>query len=80
MKSIASRLSLVLAMAALMAAETFLVANPLDACRGYDVPQPRVESSAVGPMPTLAPPQKVVLVQVEVDKSDIEVGWDKNYH
>ncbi len=33
---------------------------------------------ASAPGPTLAPPKSMVLVWVEADKSEIEVGWAEN--
>ena len=77
MERITSRISLILTGVVLLAAALALatVRQP-DDCRP-DVLQPRIAAAipADSPRPTLAPPQNVVLVQVEADKSDIEVGW-----
>ncbi len=49
-------------------------------CAPPDVSRSHQATATVadGPTPTLAPPQKVVFVRVEADKSDIEVGWAEN--
>jgi hypothetical protein len=41
-------------------------------------PNASAVAAANSPTPTLAPPQKLVLVRIEADKSDIEVGWAEN--
>jgi hypothetical protein len=73
--------SLVLAGVILIAAAFLLatVDQPED-CSLRVAHRPHVDAvaAASAPTPTLAPPQKVVLVRVEADKSDIEVGWAEN--
>ena len=78
MEQITSRVSLILAGATLLAATLVLttIHQPED-CNPPDVLRPH-PAAAGAPTPTLAPPQKVVFVHVEADKSDIEVGWAEN--
>jgi hypothetical protein len=81
MERITSRLSLILAGAILLAAAVALttIRRPED-CRPPDILRSHANAAmaADAPTPTLAPPQKVVFVRVETDKSDIEVGWAEN--
>jgi hypothetical protein len=76
MKSLASCISLVLATAALLAVGAWLGTTVPDSCGGVIIPRP--VTAASGPVPTPAPPQKAVLVRVEVDESDLQVGWADN--
>ena len=81
MKSIASRLPLILTGVVLLARSGpawppvgwNTAASPRPCGRGSDVGG-RGEDA----WPTLAPPQKVVFVRVEADKPDLEVGWAEN--
>jgi hypothetical protein len=80
MERITSRLSLILAGAILLAAALMLttIHQPED-CTPPSAVGPHARAAAIdSPAPTLAPPQKVVFVRVEADKSDIEVGWAEN--
>jgi hypothetical protein len=81
MERITSRISLILTGSILLAAAVVLTTiNQPDDCSPPNILKPRADAmvAADSPTPTLAPPQKVVLVQVEADKSDIEVGWADN--
>jgi hypothetical protein len=77
MKLIASRIPLFAASAILLAAMIALVAIEPDLCDSAcsSVAPAQTSAGASGPTPTLAPPQKMVVVQVEVDKPDLQVGW-----
>ena len=81
MEQITSRISLLLAGAILLAAALVLatIQQPED-CNPPELLRPHTVAAAAAdsPAPTLAPPQKVVFVHVEADKSDIEVGWAEN--
>ncbi len=80
MKSITSRVALILSGAVLLAMLAVLAISRPESCGPVDVPQPHAESasSASAPSPTLAPPQNLVFVHVESDKPDIEIGWAEN--
>jgi hypothetical protein len=68
---------LLLTGAILAAAMTMLASGGPEYC-GRPVPVgPPIgaATAANAPTPTLAPPQKVVFVRVEADKSDLEIGW-----
>ena len=78
MSSITSRLPLLFAAVVLVGVAVLLVGGRLEYCGHSDASQSRIASSAPIGTPTLAPPQKVVFVQVEADKPDIEVGWADN--
>jgi len=80
LKQITSRISLILTAVALLTAGTMRSSVRPEECPPPEFGQPRAESVTAlnGPMPTLAPPQKMVFVQVESDKLDIEVGWADN--
>ena len=78
MQTIASRISLVVAGALLLACAIALVTvQKTEKCRPSDCPTPSTPRVAMAgsPKPTLAPPQEVIRVQVETDRSDIEVSW-----
>jgi len=81
MERITSRISLILAGAILLAVALLLttIRQP-DSCSPPDILRAHKDAvaAASAPTPTLAPPQKVVFVQVEADKSDIVVGWAEN--
>jgi hypothetical protein len=81
MKSFASRVSLVVTGVVLLSVALALAnVHRAEECRPSDCLAPRTPSVAMAgsPAPTLAPPQKVVMVQIETDKSDIEVSWAEN--
>ncbi len=81
MKSMASRLLLLLAGAIVLIFLAVLTAShPLD-CSQPDVWPPRLttgRSSLSAAAPTPAPPQNQIFVRVESDRPDIEVGWASN--
>jgi hypothetical protein len=80
MKSISSRVALVLAGAIVPTVLVVLAVGqpdycgPVDACRLHT----EATTSASACTPTLAPPQSVVVVQVEADKPDLKIGWAEN--
>jgi hypothetical protein len=76
MRFIASRLPLILTGLILVAVMGLLATGGPEYCGrpGPTGPSPAA-AAADGPAPTLAPPQKIVLVRVEADKSDLEIGW-----
>jgi hypothetical protein len=80
MKSTASFIPLVLAGAILTVAMVVLCAGRLEYCGQPEAMRPRSVAGAATDSqgPTLAPPQKVVFVQVEADKPDLEIGWLEN--
>ena len=80
MKSFASRISLVLTVAILSAATMLFNTSRLEYCGQPDALRPRSDTGILSEtaMPTLAPPQKVVFVQVESDRPDLEIGWVDN--
>ena len=80
MRSIASRISLILTGSILLAGMLLLAAGRLEYCGRPEVLRPPSDTltAADTPMPTLAPPLKVVFLRVEADKSDLEVGWLEN--
>jgi hypothetical protein len=80
MKSITSRLALILAAVVLFGMAALLATSQPQYCGPVDRPKPIAATSASAPThaPTLAPPQNVVVVRVESDKPDIEVGWVEN--
>jgi hypothetical protein len=71
-------ISFLLTGAIVSAAMTFLATSRVEYCGQPETLRPQTQAAAKGPSPTLAPPQKVVVVYVEADKPDIEVGWAKN--
>lgn len=77
MKFTASRLPLLSACAALAVAMGLLASGGPQYC-GRSCPAAASLKPAAtpdAPSPTLAPRQKVVVVRVEADKLDLEVGW-----
>jgi hypothetical protein len=82
MKSVTAYLSLIVAGAVLLAGTIMLATCRLEYCGQPEVLRPHRNSvtSAATLAPTLAPPQKVVFVQVEADKSDLDlqVTWAEN--
>ena len=77
MKSIVSRIPLILTGIILLAATTLLSTRRLEYCGQPEALRPRINAAAVAETrgPTLAPPQKVVFVEVEADKPNLEIGW-----
>jgi hypothetical protein len=80
MKSITSRLALILTGAILAVAMVVLATSRPEYCGPVDVLKPHVEAKTSAPAgtPTLAPRQNLVVVQVESDRPDIQVGWAEN--
>jgi hypothetical protein len=77
MEQITSRISVLLAGAILLVAALALTTIRPEECSPPDILKPPMTAAiaAGAPTPTLAPPQKVVFVHVEADRSDIVVGW-----
>jgi hypothetical protein len=77
MKSFSPYFCLILTGGLLMAGVMLLYTGRLEYCGRAEVlnPHVNVQTVANAPAPTLAPPRKVVFVQVEADKSDLEVTW-----
>jgi hypothetical protein len=77
MKLISSRIPLLVAAAVVLTAMIALMAGHFKSCDPSCLPvaPAQTSASASGPTPTLAPPQKMVVVKVEVDKPDLQVGW-----
>jgi hypothetical protein len=80
MKSIASRVPLILTAIVLVSAAVLLATSRLEYCGQPESLRPRVEAVVAEKTqwPTLAPPQKMVFIRVETDKPDLEIGWAKN--
>jgi len=80
MRSIASRLALILAGTILSATMVMLATSRPEYCGPIDIPRPHAEpvASASASTPTLAPRQNLVVVQVESDRPDIQIGWAEN--
>ena len=80
MKSIASRLSVILTGLALLVAMILSTASRLEYCGQPKALRLQIDSrvAVASRRPTLAPPQKVVFVRVEADKPDLEIGWAEN--
>lgn len=80
MNSFASRLPMFMTSTVLVAVMVFLGTSRLEYCGQPEVLRPRIGTmlAAEGPTPTLAPPLKVVVVRVEADNTDLEVGWAEN--
>jgi hypothetical protein len=79
MKQTVSGISLVLAAATVLAAVVAISLGRPDYCGpACGVPTFHGSVSLDAPSPTLAPPQKVVVLRVEIDKPDLEVGWVEN--
>jgi hypothetical protein len=80
MRSITSRLALILTGAILLAMMAILATSRPEYCGPIDIPPPHAEAatSASACTPTLAPRQSLVVVQVESDKPDIQVTWAEN--
>jgi hypothetical protein len=80
MRTFTSRLALVLAGAILTATMLMLATSRPEYCGPIDIPRPHAQAatSASAATPTLAPRQSLVVVQVESDKPDIQIGWADN--
>lgn len=80
MKLIVARLPVIFTSIVLLAAAAMLTAGRLEYCGQPDTlrPQNKAATAAESSGPTLAPPQKIVFVQVETDKPDLEIGWVEN--
>ena len=80
MKSITSRLALILTGATLALTMAVLATSRPEYCGPIDMPKPHVEARTPVSYgtPTLAPRQNQVVVQVESDRPDIQVGWAEN--
>jgi hypothetical protein len=71
-------ISFLLAGIVLSAVMVLLATSRPEYCGQPNVLASHFEATEDAPSPTLAPPQKVVVVFVETDKPDIEIGWAKN--
>jgi hypothetical protein len=80
MKSIASRVPVILAGMVLLSVVVLLATSRLEYCGQPEALRPRIEAvvAAKTAWPTLAPPKKVVFIHVEADKPDLEVSWAEN--
>lgn len=80
MTQAAARLPVILAGAILLAGALLLCNHTPEYCgRTWPgVHSLRMASTASLTVPTLAPPQKMVVVRVEADKSDLEIQWGEN--
>ena len=80
MRSIASHASLILTGVILLAAMILLATSRLEYCGQPEALRPWIDAVAAveTPLPTPAPPQKMVFIRVEADKPDLEIGWAEN--
>lgn len=80
MRLITSRLPVFVTGTILVAVMVLLATSRLEYCGQPELLRPQIgaATAAEGPSPTLAPPLKVVFVQIEADKADLEVGWAEN--
>jgi hypothetical protein len=80
MRSITSQLALVLAGTILLGLLAVLATSRPEYCGPVDAPRSHAQAakSISSQAPTLAPQQNVVVVQVESDRPDIEIGWAEN--
>ena len=86
MKQITSCISLILASGALTGVLVVLATSLSESYGPTPAPRPpiaAVSQAPVGPQvpvgePTPAPPREVVYIQVQADKSGLEVGWADN--
>jgi hypothetical protein len=80
MKSIPSRVALILAGAIVPALLVVLTACRPEYCGPVDISRSHAEAAAStsARTPTLAPPQNLVVVRVESDRPDIKIGWAEN--
>jgi hypothetical protein len=72
------RISFLLTGVVLSVAMVFLATSRPEYCGQPTSLKPQSQTASAAPSPTLAPPQKVVVVCVEADKPDIEVSWATN--
>ena len=81
MKSLAASIPLMLTGAVLSAMAILLGAIRLEYCGQPEALRPRnnAPNSTETDSPTLAPPGKVVFLQIEADKPDLEIGWMENW-
>ena len=80
MKSLTSRFCIVVSASILATALWLLATSRLEYCGPAATSSP-VGVAAASPdnAPTLAPPREVVIVRVETDKADVQVGWADNW-
>jgi hypothetical protein len=79
MKSIVSRIALLLAGAVLLGMALVMTTGQLEYCGTVNVSKSHAPAApACEPVPTLAPPPSMVVVKVEADRPDIHVGWLDN--
>jgi hypothetical protein len=80
MKSTSSLAALILTGAIIAGAMTLLSTGRLEYCGQPEALRPRINlaTRADTRWPTLAPPQKEVVVQIEADRPDLEIGWVEN--
>lgn len=80
MKSIAPRLALALAGVILFGLMAVLATSRPEYCGPFDAPRSHAHAakSISSQSPTLAPPPNVVVVRVESDRPDIQIGWAEN--
>jgi hypothetical protein len=73
-----ARLSFLLTGIILSAVMVILATSRPEYCGQPSPAMPQLPVAVDASSPTLAPPQKVVVLCVEADKPDIEIGWAKN--
>ena len=80
MKQITSRIFSILAGGVLVGVLVVLAASRPESRSPTPAPQPPVAAVSQAPVgePTPAPPREVVYIQVQADKSGLEVGWADN--
>jgi hypothetical protein len=80
MRSVTSSLSLFLTGAILALTLAVLALDRPEYCGQPKAARSRVNVATAAGVhwPTLAPPQKTVVVRVEADRSDLEIGWVEN--
>jgi hypothetical protein len=78
MKHITGRLSFLFTGIILAVTMAFLAVGRPEYCGQNQASRASFMAETDKAAPTLAPPQKVVDVRVEVDKPDIEIGWAQN--
>jgi hypothetical protein len=73
----ASRVPLIATGAVLLLTAALLGTDRLEYCGQPAAFRPCTEAALAvdSPAPTLAPPQKVVFIHIEADKSGLEIGW-----
>ena len=80
MKPPVTGLPLLLTAAVLLTTAIFLGTGRLEYCGQPEALRPPsgVSTAAKTDSPTPAPPRQVVFIQIETDKSDLEIGWIEN--